>query len=133
MGEMAGRADIVIRGGAVIDGTGADRIAADVAITGDRIAGIGDLSGLSADRDIDATGMIVAPGFIDAHTHDDRALVSWSDMPMKVTQGVTSVVAGIAASASRRPSFATGRRRPWIFWAIRNSIASAPSGPSSIT
>jgi N-acyl-D-amino-acid deacylase len=94
MGEMAGRADIVIRGGTVIDGTGADRIAADVAITGDRIAGIGDLSGLSADRDIDATGMIVAPGFIDAHTHDDRALVSWSDMPMKVTQGVTSVVAG---------------------------------------
>jgi N-acyl-D-amino-acid deacylase len=86
--------DLVIRNGSVIDGTGAARFRADVAITDDRIIAVGDVDGASPAREINANGLIVAPGFIDAHTHDDRALLSMADMAPKVSQGVTSVIAG---------------------------------------
>jgi N-acyl-D-amino-acid deacylase len=59
--------DLIIRGGWLIDGTGAQRRQADIAISDDRITAVGGLSG-SGRREIDATGRIVAPGFIDAHT-----------------------------------------------------------------
>ncbi|MBV9524036.1 MAG: amidohydrolase family protein, partial [Alphaproteobacteria bacterium] len=85
---------IVIRNGCVIDGTGAPRFRADVAIRDDRIAVVGRVDGASRAREIDATGRVVAPGFIDAHTHDDCALLSMPEMTPKVSQGVTSVVAG---------------------------------------
>jgi len=88
------RCDIIIRHGQIIDGTGENRYRADIAIRNDRIVAIGALDAVIASHDIDASGLIVAPGFIDAHTHDDRALVSDPDMPMKITQGVTTVVAG---------------------------------------
>ena len=87
-------ADLIIRHGEVIDGTGNERYRADVAIKGDRIAAIGDLSQISADHEIDATGRIVAPGFIDVHTHDDRLLLSHPAMTPKLSQGVTTVVTG---------------------------------------
>jgi N-acyl-D-amino-acid deacylase len=87
-------ADIVIRHGTVIDGTGADRVRADVAIKDDRIVAVGALDDVAAGRVIDASGRIVAPGFIDVHTHDDRALLANPSMDMKVSQGVTSVVVG---------------------------------------
>ena len=86
--------ETIIRGGQVIDGTGRLRFRADVAIDDDRIAAVGDLSGAVAQRVIDATGRIVAPGFIDVHTHDDRMLRDAGDMTPKVSQGVTTVVAG---------------------------------------
>ena len=86
--------DILIRGGSVIDGTGAPSFAADVAITGDRITAIGPALSCHAGRVIEAEGLVVAPGFIDVHTHDDRALLSHPDMPFKVSQGVTTLVAG---------------------------------------
>lgn len=88
------RCDLLVAGGTVIDGTGAPRRRADVAVDDDRIVAVGDLSGISAGSRIDATGKIVAPGFIDVHTHDDRALLSSPSMDMKVSQGVTSVVVG---------------------------------------
>jgi N-acyl-D-amino-acid deacylase len=88
------RCDIAIRGGSVIDGTGRDRFAADVAVTGDRVVGIGDLSRIVADTEFDATGHVVAPGFIDVHTHDDGALLAMPDMAPKISQGVTTVIAG---------------------------------------
>jgi N-acyl-D-amino-acid deacylase len=88
------RCDIAIRGGSVIDGTGRDRFAADVAVTGDRIVAIGDLSRIVADTEFDATGYVVAPGFIDVHTHDDGALLVLPDMAPKISQGVTTVIAG---------------------------------------
>jgi N-acyl-D-aspartate/D-glutamate deacylase len=59
-------ADIVIRGGTVIDGTGGPGRAADVAVTGGRISGIG--PGLSGARELDASGQVVSPGFVDIHT-----------------------------------------------------------------
>lgn len=89
-----GRCDVLIRGGAVIDGTGAGAFRADVAVTGDRVVAVGDLSAARAELMIDAAGKTVAPGFIDAHTHDDRALISAPEMAPKVSQGVTTVIAG---------------------------------------
>ncbi len=86
--------DLLLRGGTVIDGTKAPRFEADVGITAGVIVAIGDLAGHSADEVINATGRIVAPGFIDSHTHDDQAVISQSDMSFKVSQGVTTVIAG---------------------------------------
>ena len=86
--------DLLLRGGTVIDGTKAPRFEADVGITAGVIVAIGDLAGHSADEVINTTGRIVAPGFIDSHTHDDQAVISQSDMSFKVSQGVTTVIAG---------------------------------------
>jgi N-acyl-D-amino-acid deacylase len=69
------KADILIRGGEVIDGTGAPAVRADVAISGGRIAAIGDAARTSdAARVIEAEGLVVAPGFIDIKTHSDFTL-----------------------------------------------------------
>ncbi|MGD9951873.1 MAG: amidohydrolase family protein [Burkholderiales bacterium] len=91
---MSARFDLLVRGGTVIDGTRAPRFAADVAVRNGRIAAIGRLDEARAEREIDASGKIVAPGFIDAHTHDDRLLLSDPSMAPKASQGVTTVVAG---------------------------------------
>ena len=86
--------DLIIRGGTVIDGTKAPRFDADVAVDQGRIAAIGDLAGYRGREEIGAGGRIVAPGFIDSHTHDDQAVLSQADMSFKVSQGVTTVIAG---------------------------------------
>lgn len=89
-----GDCDLLIRGGTVIDGTGGPRFEADVATKGDRIVALGDIGAYRAARTLDATGRIVAPGFIDAHTHDDNLLLRRPDMAPKTSQGVTTVVVG---------------------------------------
>ncbi|QHI99017.1 amidohydrolase family protein [Xylophilus rhododendri] len=86
--------DVLIRHGTLVDGTGAARQRGDVGIRGDHIAALGELHQATADTVIDATGRIVAPGFIDSHTHDDRYLTSAPQMPAKLSQGVTTVVTG---------------------------------------
>jgi N-acyl-D-amino-acid deacylase len=86
--------DWILRGGMVIDGTGAPRFTADVAIAGDRVAAVGEVPRSAGAREIDASGMIIAPGFIDVHTHDDRALLASPEMAAKASQGVTTVVTG---------------------------------------
>ena len=86
--------DFAITGGTVIDGSGKPRFKADVAVRGDRIVALGDISAFRAGRTLDAGGRIVAPGFIDAHTHDDNLLLRHSDMAPKTSQGVTTVVIG---------------------------------------
>ena len=89
------RCDVIIRDATVFDGTGAPRFKADVGVTGDRIAAVGDLGSATAGRDVIATGKAVAPGFIDAHTHDDRAVLCGpACMLCKMSQGVTTVVIG---------------------------------------
>ncbi len=86
--------DILIRGGAIVDGSGAPRTTGDVAIEGRRIVAVGASRGYQAARTVDADGLVVAPGFIDVHTHDDRAVLAGPDMTPKISQGVTSVVVG---------------------------------------
>ncbi len=89
------RCDLIIRDATILDGTGSPRSRGDVAVRGDRIAGVGDLGGWSADRELEAQGLAVAPGFIDAHTHDDRAVLCGPEcMLCKMSQGVTTVVVG---------------------------------------
>ena len=87
--------DLLIRNVAVLDGSAAPAFNADVAIDGGRIAAIiTDGSGGSADREIDAGGACLAPGFIDTHSHDDGAFFRHPGMEFKLAQGVTTVVAG---------------------------------------
>lgn len=86
--------DFVLRGGSVIDGTGAAARRADVAIAGDRIAAVGPDLDADGAPVVDATGLAVAPGFIDVHTHDDFAVLLHPEMGFKVQGGVTSVVVG---------------------------------------
>jgi N-acyl-D-amino-acid deacylase len=85
--------DLIIRNATVIDGTGAPAYAADIAIAGDRIAEIGALApNAQAERIIDGTSLVAAPGFIDIHTHADIALLARPDHLPKVMQGVTTEV-----------------------------------------
>jgi len=86
--------DLILRGGDVIDGTGAARYRADVAVQGGEIVFIGDAVGQRAHRELDVAGMSVAPGFIDSHAHDDRAVLETPGMAPKISQGVTTVVNG---------------------------------------
>ena len=90
--------DILIRNGRVIDGTGNDWFRADIAINGDRIVRIGRMPGATTQREIDATGMYVSPGFIDLHSHADRAMMSDYLEPRRArslnSQGLTTVIGG---------------------------------------
>lgn len=86
--------DVVIRGGTVVDGTGAPARRADVAIDGDRIVAVGEVDASGANQVIDAEGRLVTPGFVDLHSHLD-AQVSWDPlMSSSCYHGVTSVVMG---------------------------------------
>jgi N-acyl-D-amino-acid deacylase len=90
--------DIVIRGGKIVDGSGNPWFHADLAIQGGRIVRIGPSLG-SAKRVIDATGLVVAPGFIDIHSHSDWLLLEDGSAPGKIRQGVTTEVLGESVSA----------------------------------
>jgi N-acyl-D-amino-acid deacylase len=85
--------DLLIRGATVIDGARAPRFEADIAVRDGKIERVGSISG-DAKTEIRAAGLVAAPGFIDAHTHDDRLMISAPEMAPKVSQGVTTVVAG---------------------------------------
>lgn len=92
---MALRCDLVIRDATIIDGSGGPGFRGDVAVAGDRIADVGDLGAASGTREVQAGGRVLAPGFIDAHTHDDQIVLQGAAcMCCKLSQGVTSVVVG---------------------------------------
>ncbi|MDJ0936518.1 MAG: D-aminoacylase [Kiloniellales bacterium] len=116
------RADLVIRNARIIDGTGAPSRRGDLAVADDRIVALGELNGLEAARQIDAGGKALAPGFIDAHTHDDRAALADPLMTCKVSQGVTTVIAG-NCGVSLAP-LTTDRRPP----APMDLVCEDPSG-----
>ena len=89
--------DLLIRGGMVVDGTGlpvAPVERSTVAIQGDRIVDVGALEGAQAARTIDATGRIVAPGFIDTHSHSDFTAFANPELQSTVRQGVTTEIVG---------------------------------------
>ena len=85
--------DLLIRNGRVMDGSGNPWIKADIAVDGDRIVAVGDLSGSSAERTIDASGLYVSPGFIDTHSHASAGMVNpeLSSAEPLVAQGITSI------------------------------------------
>ena len=85
--------DLIIRGGTIVDGTGADRFTGDVAVKDGVIAAIGQIDGDAA-REIDASGKIVAPGFVDIHTHYDGQATWDQEMAPSSWHGVTTVVMG---------------------------------------
>jgi N-acyl-D-amino-acid deacylase len=124
--------DLIIRGGLVLDGTGNPWVKADVGVVGDRIAAIGDLSGAIAAggaKVIDATGMIVSPGFIDMHSHSDLAFLVNPVVEPKIRQGITTEVVGqdgIAATPMAPQHVARWRQHlaglngdPPVSWAWR--------------
>lgn len=94
--------DVLITGGKIIDGTGNPWYKADVAVADGKIVEIGNLKGKTAKRVIDATGHVVAPGFIDLHTHSDLPLLEDGNAESKVRQGVTIDVLGESTSPAPR-------------------------------
>lgn len=106
--------DLIIEKGTVIDGSGAARRRADVGIDGDRIAAVGDLSQEEARQRLDATGRIVAPGFVDVHNHTDGWLLKLANFAPKTAQGFTTEVI-MADGISYAPAD-EATARDWIYY-----------------
>src|SRR5262249_26171040 len=101
--------DLLIINARIVDGTGGPSITGSVAVRDGRIAGVGRVSG-PATRTIDAHGMVVAPGFIDPHSHSDYSLLTDGNAESKIRQGVTTEVIGESGSAAPQKPNAN---RPW--------------------
>jgi N-acyl-D-aspartate/D-glutamate deacylase len=86
--------DLLIRGGTVVDGSGRPARSADVALGGDRVVAIDELGAVAAPRVLDASGLVVAPGFVDIHTHSDFSLLLDPRGESMIRQGVTTEVTG---------------------------------------
>lgn len=84
---------LVIRNARLLDGTGTPAVPGDLAVEGERIVALGTVPG-AGEREIDAHGQALCPGFIDTHTHDDGALLRVPGMQFKLAQGVTTCVTG---------------------------------------
>jgi N-acyl-D-amino-acid deacylase len=98
--------DLIVRGGSVIDGTGAPPVRADVGVSGDRITVVGNLSGHTSAREIDATGLTVAPGFIDVQGQSGTTLLADGNGESHVRQGITTEIIGEGGS----PAFWTAEQ-----------------------
>jgi N-acyl-D-amino-acid deacylase len=96
--SIRNRYDLIIRNGLLLDGSGRPGLKTDLGISGDRIAVIADLRTSSADRVMDAQGLVVAPGFIDIHTHTDAQLLVDPRAQSKIMQGVTTEIGGNCGS-----------------------------------
>src|SRR5215213_341745 len=101
--------DLVIRNGRVVDGTGNPWYAADVAVRGRTVVAVGRVTGTAA-RTIDAKGLVVAPGFIDIHSHSDETLFEDGHAQSKIRQGVTTEVLGEGRSAAPLVGKLTARK-----------------------
>lgn len=98
--------DLVLRGGSVIDGTGAPARRADVGIAAARISAVGDLSGVTAARNLDVSGLTVTPGFIDVHSHSEDELITNPKAESKIRQGVTTEILGMDGGSFESTVFA---------------------------
>lgn len=125
--ESGAHYDLLLRGGRVLDGTGTPWIRADIAIVNGRIAAVGLLPGATADRVVDVTGQVVAPGFIDLHSHADdntnRPTIRSADVrrkaaPNLVAQGITTVVVN------------QDGRSPWPIRGQRQTMEEEGIGPN---
>jgi N-acyl-D-amino-acid deacylase len=92
--------DLIILGGSVFDGSGSDAVEADVGVVGDSIVAIGDLAGACAKKTLDASGCIVCPGLIDAHSHSDTYLLLEPSAASKIYQGISTEICGNCGASS---------------------------------
>ena len=106
--------DLIIRNGHIIDGTGNPWYAADVAIQGDRIAAIGNLSDANAKHEIDAKGQIVSPGFIDMLGQSESALLLDNRSLSKLSQGITSEITGEGGSIAPQNEKTLAPLKPFL-------------------
>ena len=139
------RYDLIVRGGRIVDGTGSPWYRADLAISGDTIAGIGPALGGAARRVIDAGGLVLAPGFIDIHTHARRGIFDVPTADNYVRQGVTTLIEGpdggspvplapfLAQVAATRitPNFGTFIGQGSVRSAVMGEV-DRPAGPGDI-
>jgi N-acyl-D-amino-acid deacylase len=117
------RADFILKGGRVIDGRGQPALAADVAVSGSTILAVGDLQDVTANHVVDVTGLVVAPGFIDAHTHDDLVCITQPEMTSKISQGVTTVIVGNCGISAAPLRFADSVCEPFNLLGHRHDFA----------
>jgi N-acyl-D-amino-acid deacylase len=96
--EPSNHFDLIVRGGEVVDGTGSLPRRADVGVVGDRITAVGDLGSAASGRVIDATGLIVAPGFIDVQGQSGTTLLADGNAESHIRQGITSEIIGEGGS-----------------------------------
>src|SRR5579863_9198915 len=106
--------DVIIRGGHILDGTGNPWYAGDIGIRGDKIAAIGKLEGASAKQTIDATGQIVAPGFIDMLGQSETSLLIDNRSLSKLSQGITSEITGEGGSIAPQDALTLGPMKPFL-------------------
>ena len=92
--------DLLIQNGRIVDGAGNASFVGDLAILNGKVAALGNLPGAKAKRRIDATGLVVSPGFIDIHNHSDYTLVADGNAQSMIRQGVTSMIFGEGGSAA---------------------------------
>src|SRR5438132_9317630 len=110
----AGEYDLIIRNGHVVDGTGNPWFAADVGVSGDRVAAIGDLREAHARREIDAKGRIVAPGFIDMLGQSEVALLLDNRSLSKLSQGITTEITGEGGSIAPQNEKTIAPQKPFL-------------------
>src|SRR5262249_39839742 len=106
--------DLLIRNGRIIDGTGDPWYAGDVAIRGDRIVAIGKLRNAKAKRVIDATGMVVSPGFIDMLGQSETALLIDNRSLSKLAQGITTEITGEGGSIAPQNALTIAAAQPGL-------------------
>ncbi|HEU5251334.1 MAG TPA: D-aminoacylase [Thermoanaerobaculia bacterium] len=111
--------DLIFAGGRVVDGTGAPWLRADVGIAGDRIAAVGDLSRAAAKRRIDATRLVVAPGFIDMLGQSEYNVLVDNRAASKITQGITTEITGEGSSiAPLNARMIADRKETWSRYGV---------------
>ena len=132
--------DLIFRNAEIVDGSGAPAYVGDLAVRGDRIVAVGDVAGWRSIETVDVGGRALCPGFIDSHTHDDQLLLSAPAMTPKVSQGVTTVVAGncgvslapLVHDAPPAPLTEIGRRGDFRHAAFGDYLAALEAAPPAI-
>lgn len=114
--------DLVIKNARIIDGTGSPWYRGDVGIRDGKIAYIGKIESSENAEIIDAKDKVLAPGFIDCHTHSDFLLLREPEMTSKLAQGITTVMIGASAESVPLP-YATRKKNCWInMWVLQKQV-----------
>jgi N-acyl-D-amino-acid deacylase len=132
MGSTSSVFDLLLRGGWVVDGTGAPPFRADLAVSGDRVAAVGRLSAASAAAGLDVTGRYLMPGFIDAHIHADGLADSHDAQLAALRQGITTVLIGQDGLSYAPASAATIKAVSRYFGAVNGPCPAPLAGGCSI-